>query len=868
MIFTNSDNRSDIRKLGVLSPVASYLGTQSWERVGYCLSGVGDVNGDGYDDFAVGSFHSNSGSTGELHNAGSTFLILGKSGGFQFNVSLNNADARFWGKQAYDAVGHDIGGKGDINGDGFDDILIGAPAGDDDVPDNPGHAYLVFGKSNPDWGSNFILEDRADASFDGEVGFDLAGLSVAIIGDINKDGCDEFIISAPYCCDIDLDRGKAYLFKGKSSGWYRHIPLTNADIVFHGDIDQGLAGYSVSGVGDVNGDGIIDFAIGAYLARKVYLLFGKEDLNWAHDFNLSNADVIFSGEDMNSAAGWKVTAGGDVNGDGYDDFLISDYLYDYERGKVYVIFGKPNQDWVNINLSQADVSYEGIATEDHAGSGLGGNFDSNNDGLSDFLIGAHANDLNGIEAGTAYLVKGRSEDWQNSVNLSGIVDYFYGENAWDLVGNAVSTAGDFNHDGADDFVISAPWNDDAGWRDFGKIYLFLGNKEFETVIGSVKYYSGSAVSNVAIRVNGNPMTYTDASALYSLRFLIGTNNTLVPFKTVGEDFNQMTISSHDASLIARNVVGLGELTSLQRRASDVDGDGTVLMYDAVQVARYAVGLTDVGGDQIGNWIFDPENRIYQDISGLQENQDFTAMLVGDVDGGWNGNSPMSKRGNIGPITGLWENACAVVGDTLTLLFSVTGRIPLLSFDLALTYEDEVLNFAGVAKNKIGKSFHIFSSADPGSVRLGGFCIDPVVDEGELVSLKFGISKSSNGTGRITLRRFQLNREVMDEALILWESGSHDNQSVAFRLEKNYPNPFNPSTTISYRLSASSNVELNIINARGQIVRALVNENKPAGNYSVVWDGTDDYGKNVSSGLYFYKLQAGAFGAIQKMILFR
>ena len=315
-------------------------------------------------------------------------------------------------------------------------------------------------------------------------------------------------------------------------------------------------------------------------------------------------------------------------------------------------------------------------------------------------------------------------------------------------------------------------------------------------------------------------------------------------------------------------MGLDGLTPLQRRASDVDGDGAVLMYDAVQVARYAVGLTDVGGFQIGNWIFDPQNRIYQDISGIQENQDFTAMIVGDVDGGWNGSPSMSKRGDIGPITDLWEYNSFVAGDSLILLFSVTGRIPLLSFDIAFTYEDEVLKFNGVTKNDIGKSLQVFSSADQGSVRLGGFCINPVGDAGALVSLKFGISRRSNGTGRVTLKRLQLNGEGMDEELILWESGSLDEQSVAFHLGKNYPNPFNSSTAIGYQVSATSEVELSIFNTRGQKVRTLVNENKPAGLYSVLWDGKDDFGKDVSSGLYFYQLHAGSFKALQKMILLR
>jgi hypothetical protein len=89
-----------------------------------------------------------------------------------------------------------------------------------------------------------------------------------------------------------------------------------------------------------------------------------------------------------------------------------------------------------------------------------------------------------------------------------------------------------------------------------------------------------------------------------------------------------------------------------------------------------------------------------------------------------------------------------------------------------------------------------------------------------------------------------------------------------KLNGNYPNPFNPTTTINYSLKENSKVELKIYNIKGQLIKTLVNEFKPAGEHSVIWNGTDDSGKPVSSGIYFYKLKAGDFQKVKKMVFLK
>jgi hypothetical protein len=459
-----------------LTPTSSFLGTHNHERVGYHLHTAGDVNGDGYDDFLIGTFHNETNG----FNSGAAYLILGNStANWGNDISLSNADARFIGQQEYDAVGYFLGGAGDINGDGFSDMIIGAPAGDDLVPEYPGHVYLVFGKSNPDWGSYFELPSNADASFDGENQQDLAGLSVAFIGDINSDGYDDIICGAPFNDYGANDAGKAYLILGKANGWQRGLNLNKADASFYGSYDSGLVGYGVDGVGDVNGDDIPDFAIGARGEGKVYLFFGRKSVNWGKNYDINRADVIFVSEQDGNYTGWRVSGAGDVNKDNHDDFLIGAPYHDqnenedskvYLVGKVYLILGR-SSGW-KTNLSEADASYYGEAYDDEAGWDTQGAGDVDGDGYNDFLIGAWYNDSNGKNSGKMYLIRGKPSGWQRNVSLSQVQDYFIGEHAGDYAGYSCSNAGDVNGDGLSDIITSASYYSEF-YKCGGKIYIFV-----------------------------------------------------------------------------------------------------------------------------------------------------------------------------------------------------------------------------------------------------------------------------------------------------------------------------------------------------------------------------------------------------------
>ncbi|MFZ5519182.1 MAG: malectin domain-containing carbohydrate-binding protein, partial [Candidatus Zhuqueibacterota bacterium] len=452
------------------TPVSSFLGTHGYERVGYYLHSAGDMNKDGYDDFMIGTFHNEK----YGYNTGAVYLIMGKSSvDYGQNVSLSSADAIFYGSGEDEAVGYYLGGNGDINGDGYDDIVIGAGGG---------YIYLVFGKASPNWGADFKLKSRADASFIEENDGDFGAVSAAIIGDMNGDGYDDFICGAPFSDHGATDAGKAYVILGKGSGWDRNNNIAYADASFICGLEGYRLGYSVDGVGDVNGDGIPDFGILANWGGKVYIFFGRREVDWGMNMHVENADVILEREPDKSWYLWRVSRAGDVNNDGYDDILIGEPWNDQYRdtaGKVHLVLGR-NSGWIS-SLSDADASFLGEAEGDEAGWDVQDAGDVNGDGYDDFLIGAWYNDQNGADAGKMYLIKGKASGWQRNVSLSEIDDYFVGEHAGDYAGFAVATAGDINADGLNDVFTSATYYSQVyEWG--GKIYVFKSSNSEPTLI--------------------------------------------------------------------------------------------------------------------------------------------------------------------------------------------------------------------------------------------------------------------------------------------------------------------------------------------------------------------------------------------------
>ncbi len=862
-----------------LVPDASYYGIYEVERAGYCLSGGGDVNGDGYRDFVIGNYHSQP--RGQ-YNSGSVYLLLGKSGPLQLNQSLSHADARFIGKYAYDAFGYSAWCSGDVNGDGYDDIVIGACAGNTDYSQSPGRAFIIFGKASPDWGSSFIAEDDADVRFVGLAPGDRLGAAVTVIPDMNGDGCDEVLLGVPN--EGSGDYGKAYLFKGRRTWSIYEIPVNHADAVFIGAIAEGWVGASMTGLGDVNGDHIPDFLIGAHKCGNVYLIFGRAAMDWG-SYSLSQIEVtVISEEFLSSFTGFQVRTAGDVNGDGLTDFLIGapgqPGIPERLRGKAYLILGKTGA-WYDFSLASADASYIGESASDQAGWGLAGNFDFDSDGFDDFVIGAPYNNQAGYEAGKLYLIHGGPSGWTRNVQLSAVTDYFLGEHGGnpssnpviegDQAGFAATECGDFNGDGADDFAMSAVYNSEAiHWG--GKDYLFLGDISTAEISGRVLYdgQTDAPVEDVDMRVNaGSGYGQTASDGTYSLILDKGQSYIVTPVKPPGQDMND-AVTNYDAALIARHVVGLEALGAGGQARGDVNGDGSLTLSDAVGVSRFSVGLTNLAGFHTGEWVMDPENRSYALLSRNQAEQDYTASLMGDTDGGWE--PPVTgKAAGQGPIeSGRLGQCAAIAKGTLFIPLEIHGGTGVISYDLELTYDTDSYAWEGSYETALSAGFCKSECEYRGKVRMGAFRSAPVRGEGVLCVLKFRIKSSPQGTGRgaITMERFRINNGPAERSRYVHsESGNEPQVPSEWWVSPNYPNPFNLSTGFQVFLPEAARVKIECYDALGRRIRQLDDREYEPGIHIFSWDGTAD-GVPVESGVYFIMVRYGERVCTMKAVLLK
>jgi hypothetical protein len=485
---------------------------------------VNDINNDGIDDLVIGGH--------QLR------IFFGHSGAWT-NHSVNEADAII-DLDVTNQLTNPVG-VGDVNNDGFPDFLTGAFWGGDDDNDT---VHLIFGRSTSDWGVSQTITE-ADAEF---VGLGALGHGMDGVGDINQDGFDDFVITSEF-------QDKVFLIFGRpTEKWNKTSPVdqvANASFVGALENEGETLGANAAGIGDVNDDGYNDFILARFPfvreatrggpIRETIVIFGRPAQDWQMNANIStvaNFTLRFPSEQWvpNLFMGRWMSGVGDVNNDNIDDFIIGAYYDDatYSEsanpGQAYLLLGRSNDQWpatsAVVSVSDyASASFIGTSDDDYAGYSVSGGGDINNDGFNDLLIGANFGG-DPDSPGEAHAIYGRPTDqWVTEQSLTdadltisgglfsnacppgnpfSCLDYGMTNGRF---ATTVTSVGDINNDGFDDFTIGAAWVHEAK----GEIYLIFGADSYSDLTSPVEPSTTPSVPGFEI---GLSFLITIATALY------------------------------------------------------------------------------------------------------------------------------------------------------------------------------------------------------------------------------------------------------------------------------------------------------------------------------------------------------------------
>jgi hypothetical protein len=411
-------------------------GATAGDQIGGGVAAVGDLDGDATGDFAISSadaiylFDGATSWAGRSTTADASVVLTGGSGGFS---------------------------GGDIDGDGYDDLLAGAWELDDNGTD-AGGGYIIYGPLS----GSIDLTSSADATVLGEAAGDMAGTGALVIGDVNDDGYDDMLITAQTNDTNGEDAGVAYLMFGPTTSGDLSVV---ADAIYTSDSTKDYLGRAAMVVGDVDADGSPDVMINAY--REDRTIGETTDLNVGATYLLTDfttgtqaiataAAATVYGENALDQTGCVLGAAGDVDGDGYDDVLLTSWYADpsgrTDAGETYLMLGPISGE---VSVTDAEARFPGVAAGDASGRSATGLGDINGDSLGDIAIGAKLADEGGVDAGAIYVVLG---PLSGTIDLSLSDTILGGETAGDRLGMSATVVPDQDGGGQDDLIVGATMN--------------------------------------------------------------------------------------------------------------------------------------------------------------------------------------------------------------------------------------------------------------------------------------------------------------------------------------------------------------------------------------------------------------------------
>ena len=804
-----------------ITDIVIYGGTSNSSHFSFRVSGAGDVNSDGFDDVVIGDY-------GYNNYCGEAYIYFG---GNEMDTICDVVLSPNVIAPVYNAAfGGSVAKGGDINNDGFDDVIIGSPWDNGST----GAAYIFFGGEGMD-SNAIIIEGRTiEQTYSGNFGYSVSGAQ-----DVNDDGFNDVVIGTSF--NPSFHKGMTYVYFGSAEMDTVPDVLMTAE-----DTDAYNFGFSVTDAGDINDDGFDDIIIGAVGTSNTegytFLFHGGTEMDNIPDLKITGEH---SEDDTFGGFGASVSATGDINNDGFEDFIVGNNWYFNHAGKSYVYFGgNPTDTIVDLEL-EGEFKYNLTA---YATSIVE---DINNDGFDDILVGTpgyQGDNISDFGTGRVYIYfGGQITDTVADMTLDG---------EWDVgcFGWSLSSAGDFNNDGHNDFVIGA----------YNEAYLYFGGPQLNDepdVIFEGDYWGyilGNAVA-AAGDVNGDGFDDVIVGAwggddYQGQAFIYFGNDTYennpdvsLEYSTVINYFGYSVSGIGDYNNDGFDDVAVGDFGMSYSGAARIyfggepmDNVADLTIYGESNFSRSLSPAGDFNDDGYDDWIagdesFDDKGGVYLFLGGDDADDEYDLVFNGEEIGG---NFGWSLSGG--------ED---INGDGIT----------------------DIVVGANGSESFIGKTY----------IFLGGQELDNTPDEiyeGELAGDNFGYALScggdinNDGKSDIVVGA-NLHKNNGAAYVYISDLSSSVEKSVLqypvdFQLSQNNPNPFNSSTSISYCLYSQSKVSLKLFDLMGKEIISLKNEIELPGTKVIDWNGKDRFGKSVDPGIYFYVLQVNNISQSKKMVLLR
>lgn len=833
---------------------------------GASVSTAGDVNGDGYGDVLVGAPDT----YGVADGAGRAYLYTGSSTGVLSDP--------VWGtgcSQANAHLGHSVATAGDVNGDGLGDVLIGIPDWNATVRDD-GIVALYLGspsflRANPDWVWS--------------AGQELArlGMSVATAGDVNGDGFSDILAGAPYYDAPEIDEGRVFAFLGSAEALTDGGP----DWLAFGANSWGGCGLSVANAGDLNGDGFDDILVGEPTWMLGSLPYGRISAYFGGPSGLFPDPMYFLPSQSWSWFGFSVAPAGDVNGDGYGDVLVGAPYYDgslSDEGRVFLYLGSPSYPFLVENT--AWVPHGGHA-DAHFGYSVAGAGDVNADGFADLLVGAP--DYDG-GTGQAYLYLGSTE---NPTLAAGWP--VEGDQAGARVGLSVGAAGDVNRDGYSDIMVGAPLYDGGAETDNGAVFLYFGlftgpdttadwqaegdlsDAGFGSSVATAGDVNGDGFGDILIGAPNYDGVEPNTGRAYLFEGSASGPEEDPAWHVEGSQADA-AVGFSVATAGDINLDGFTDILIGAPLADDTTTDGGLVwvflgsaeglglspiwgragIREACQFGYSVSTAGDVNGDGFSDVLF---GAPYWSETLLAQGAAF--LFLGNARDGLDRRLQQIRSDGTAPIALLGK-----ADSETSFRIKVLGRTPLGRGCVSLQWEVKPLGTPFDGLTGLGYSSWYWTG-------------DPIPNQGSTVAFDELVSGLNSGTSyhwRARLRYsshppfvstspwFSMQGNGPEEA-DLYTAGALASvepelpqTKPSLRLSVPRPSPFRFSTRLEYQIeqtAAAELVRIRVLDATGRVLRTLFEGHQSPGPHVITWDGQDDRGRPVANGVYFLQLHNGS-----------